>query len=209
MLLRLGAPIEGIGIQGHFQEDLTPIPRLLTILDRFAVFGLPIQITEPDFTTWDEPLQADYTRDFLTAMFSHPSVTDFLVRGFWEKAHWIPGAAYYRADRSPRPAGEVRRDLVFRQWWTKDLTIRSVAVVEKTAAAVRVRLDFPTIPFGRYAIQYRQNFEDDPVGVPFATAPTEPATLSDIETNGQLQTVYVDAALPRGFFSVALVVEEI
>jgi Rieske Fe-S protein len=90
-----------------------------------------------------------------------------------------------------------------------DLTIRSVAVVEKTAAAVRVRLDFPTIPFGKYAIQYRQNIEDEPVGVLFATTPTGPATLSDIETNGQLQTVYVDAALPRGFFSVALVVEEI
>ena len=118
-LLRLGAPVQGIGMQGHFQEDLTPIPRLLTILDRFAKFGLPIQITEHDFTTWDEQLQADYTRDFLTAMFSHPSVSDFLIWGFWEKAHWIPGAAYYRADWSLRPAGQAWRDLVFRDWWTK------------------------------------------------------------------------------------------
>ncbi len=118
-LLRLGAPLQGIGMQGHFQEDLTPIPRLLKILDRFAQFGLPIQITEHDFTTWDEQLHADYTRDFLTAMFSHPSVTDFLVWGFWEKAHWIPSAAYYRADWSLRPAGQAWRDLVFRDWWTK------------------------------------------------------------------------------------------
>ena len=118
-LLRLGAPVQGIGMQGHFQEDLTPIPRLLKILDRFAKFGLPIQITEHDFTTWDEQLQADYTRDFLTAMFSHPSVSDFLIWGFWEKAHWIPGAAYYRADWSLRPAGQAWRDLVFRDWWTK------------------------------------------------------------------------------------------
>ncbi len=118
-LLRLGAPLQGIGMQGHFQEDLTPIPRLFKILDRFAQFGLPIQITEHDFTTWDEQLHADYTRDFLTAMFSHPSVTDFLVWGFWEKAHWIPSAAYYRADWSLRPAGQAWRDLVFRDWWTK------------------------------------------------------------------------------------------
>jgi GH35 family endo-1,4-beta-xylanase len=118
-LLRLGAPLEGIGMQGHFQEDLTPIPRLLAILDRFAALGLPIQITEHDFTTWDEPLHADYTRDFLTAMFSHPSVTDLLIWGFWEKAHWIPSAAYYRADWSLRPAGQAWRDLVFRDWWTK------------------------------------------------------------------------------------------
>ncbi len=117
-LLRLGAPIGGIGMQGHFQEDLTPIPRLLTILDRYAKLGLPIQITEHDFTTWDEQLQADYTRDFMTAMFSHPSVSGFLIWGFWEKAHWIPNAAYYRADWSLRPAGQAWRDLVFRDWWT-------------------------------------------------------------------------------------------
>jgi GH35 family endo-1,4-beta-xylanase len=117
-LLRLGAPVQGIGMQGHFQEDLTPIPRLFTILDRFAKFGLPIQITEHDFTTWDEQLQADYTRDFMTAMFSHANVSGFLIWGFWEKAHWIPAAAYYRADWSQRPAGKAWRDLVFRDWWT-------------------------------------------------------------------------------------------
>jgi hypothetical protein len=52
-------------------------------------------------------------------MFSHPSVTDLLIWGFWEKAHWIPSAAYYRADWSLRPAGQAWRDLVFRDWWTK------------------------------------------------------------------------------------------
>jgi GH35 family endo-1,4-beta-xylanase len=118
-LLRLGAPLEGIGMQGHFQEDLTPIPRLLALLDRYAALGLPIQITEHDFTTWDEPLQADYTRDLMTAMFSHPSVDAFITWGFWEKAHWIPDAAYYRADWSRKPAGQAWRDLVFRDWWTK------------------------------------------------------------------------------------------
>ncbi len=117
-LLRLGAPIGGIGMQGHFQEDLTPIPRLLTILDRYARLGLPIQITEHDFTTWDEQLHADYTRDLMTAMFSHPSTSGFIIWGFWEKAHWIPSAAYYRADWSLRPAGQAWRDLVFRDWWT-------------------------------------------------------------------------------------------
>ena len=117
-LLRLGAPVQGIGMQGHFQEDLTPIPRLLTILDRFAQLGLPIQVTEHDLTTWDEQLHADYTRDFLTALFSHPGVEGILVWGFWEKAHWIPSAAYYRADWSLKPAGQAWRDLVFQQWWT-------------------------------------------------------------------------------------------
>ena len=117
-LLRLGAPVEGIGMQGHFQDDLTPIPRLLTILDRFARLGLRIQVTEHDLTTWDEQLHADYTRDFMTALFSHPSVDGIVTWGFWEKAHWIPGAAYYRADWSLKPAGKAWHDLVFQQWWT-------------------------------------------------------------------------------------------
>lgn len=117
-LLELGAPVGGIGMQSHFGEDLTPIPRLIEILDRFGKFGLPIQATEHDVNTWDEALQADYTRDYMTALFSHAAVGGIITWGFWEGSHWIPNAAYYRKDWSLRPAGEVWRDLVFRQWWT-------------------------------------------------------------------------------------------
>jgi GH35 family endo-1,4-beta-xylanase len=122
-LLEKQTPLGGIGIQGHFNEQLTPVPRLWEILDRFAKFGLPIQITELDVNTYDEALQADYTRDFLTAMFAHESVSGVLTWGFWEKRHWIPNAAFYRADWSPRPAAQVWQDLVRKKWWTSaDLT---------------------------------------------------------------------------------------
>ncbi|MEA3208767.1 MAG: endo,4-beta-xylanase [Chthoniobacter sp.] len=117
-LLADKAPLEGIGIQGHFAEPLTPIPRVWEILDRFAKFGLPIQITEFDVNTYDEALQADYTRDFLTAIFAHESVSGVLTWGFWEKRHWIPNAAHYRADWSLRPAGQVWLDLVQKRWRT-------------------------------------------------------------------------------------------
>ena len=113
-----GAPVQGIGIQGHFSEDLTAIPRLTEILDHFATFGLPIQITEFDFNTYDEQLQADYTRDFLTAMFSHASISGVMVWGFWETRHWIPAGAFYRADWSLRPAGKVWKELTQKTWWT-------------------------------------------------------------------------------------------
>ncbi len=117
-LLAAGAPVQGLGVQSHFGEDLTPPEQMLAILDRFGALGLPIQGTEHDINVWDETLQADFTRDYLTVMFSHPSVIGVLVWGFWEKAHWIPNAAYFRADWSPRPAGTVWQDLVRRQWWT-------------------------------------------------------------------------------------------
>lgn len=90
-----------------------------------------------------------------------------------------------------------------------DMSIRSVAVQEKTAAAIRVRLDFPALPYARYQVLYRQNLEDEPVAVLFSATPTGPATLSQVEASAAAQTVYVDAALPRGFFSIALVVDVI
>jgi GH35 family endo-1,4-beta-xylanase len=115
-----GVGLGGIGIQGHFDGNLTPVPRLGEILDRFATFGLPIQITEFDVYTLDEQLQADYTRDFMTMVFSHPSTVGILTWGFWEKVHWLPEAAIYRTDWSLRPAGQVWYDLVFQQWWTPE-----------------------------------------------------------------------------------------
>jgi endo-1,4-beta-xylanase len=119
-LLEQQAPLEGIGLQSHFGDDLTPPPRLLQVLDRFAQFGLPLLITEHDINVADEQLQAEYTRDFLTAVFSHPAVDGVLTWGFWEGRHWRPQGAYFRRDWSVRPAGQVWLDLVHDQWWTRD-----------------------------------------------------------------------------------------
>ncbi len=112
------APLEGIGMQAHFTPPLTPPARVVEILERFATFGLPIQITEHDIHTADEQLQADYTRDFLTAAFSHPAVSGILTWGFWEGHHWQPEAALVRKDWTLKPAGEVWQRLVKTQWWT-------------------------------------------------------------------------------------------
>ena len=116
-LLDHGAPLEGIGMQGHFGAP-TPPEKMLEILDRFATFGKPIRITEFDFETSDEQLQAEFTRDLLTVCFSHPKVDAFLMWGFWEGRHWKPKGAMLRRDWSPKPNFEVWRDLVHKQWWT-------------------------------------------------------------------------------------------
>ena len=113
-----GAPITGLGMQSHFGGTPTPPERMLSILDRYAALGLDISITEHDIDTNDEQLQADFTRDFLTTVFSHPSVVAVLTWGFWERSHWRPNAAYYRSDWSVTPAGQVWLDLVNKKWWT-------------------------------------------------------------------------------------------
>lgn len=113
-----GAPIGGIGFQGHFGGNVIPPTRLLSTLDQFGKFGLPIAITEFDINTQDEQLQARYMRDVLTATFSHPAVHSVIMWGFWEGRHWLPDAALYRRDWSIRPHGQVWLDLVKGNWWT-------------------------------------------------------------------------------------------
>ncbi|HJS06079.1 MAG TPA: endo-1,4-beta-xylanase, partial [Pirellulales bacterium] len=114
-----GAPIEGIGMQGHFGSGLTGVPRMLQILDRFAAFGLPISATEFDVTVADEQVQADFTRDFMTTLFSHPAVNGILTWGFWQNAHWRPEAAMFRSDWTIKPNGQAWVDLVHTLWNTE------------------------------------------------------------------------------------------
>jgi endo-1,4-beta-xylanase len=113
-----GAPIGGIGFQGHYGGNVTPPVYVLSGLDRFAKFGLPIAITEFDMNTTDTALQSAYMRDFLTACFSHPAVNQVIMWGFWEGRHWLPDAALFNRDWTIRPHGQVWLDMVKKTWWT-------------------------------------------------------------------------------------------
>lgn len=114
-----GAPIDAVGVQGHVgRQPRNPVD-VLNDLDLLAKVGLPVQITEFDINSPDEELQGDYTRDFLIALYSHPSVTGFTMWGFWQGKHWKPDGAMYRTDWSEKPNAKVWRDLVRNQWLTK------------------------------------------------------------------------------------------
>jgi GH35 family endo-1,4-beta-xylanase len=114
-----GYPIQGLGLESHFTAlQPTPPADLYNLLNRYASLGLPLEATEFDIVTPDEQLQADYTRDFMTVLFSHPDVTAISTFGIWEKNIWNPLAALYRPDWSLKPNGQVWHDLVTRQWWT-------------------------------------------------------------------------------------------
>ena len=117
-LLEEGAPLGGIGEQGHFGGSPPSPLQVLETFDRFARFGLPIQISEFDIDTSDTELQVAYTRDFLTAAFSHPAVTGVICWGFWEGRHWKPRAAFWDTRWKLRPNGQAWVELVKGQWWT-------------------------------------------------------------------------------------------
>ena len=114
-----GAPLGGLGLQAHISANPSPPANVLAVLDRYAALGLPVRITEFDVNTDDEQLQADYTRDFLIALYSHATVVGFQTWGFWENAHWIPKAAMYRADWSEKPNTRAYKSLVLDQWRTR------------------------------------------------------------------------------------------
>lgn len=117
-LLDNGAPVSGIGIEGHIFDTAISIPEFLSTLDRFAKFKLPIKITEFDMLSSDRQLQADVTRDVMTAVFSNPATTGFIMWGFWDGKQWLNNAPIYFQDWSLKPSGKVYMDLVFNQWWT-------------------------------------------------------------------------------------------
>ena len=116
--LKNGVPLGAIGMQGHFRAPLPSIPQALATLDRFAQLGLPIEVTEFDVNVADQDAQARYLRDMYTLLFSHPAVDGILMWGFWEKAHWLPRAALFRADWTIKPNGQAFLDLVQHQWMT-------------------------------------------------------------------------------------------
>ncbi|MGY4386107.1 endo-1,4-beta-xylanase [Pedobacter sp. UYP24] len=113
-----GAPIDGMGVQGHLGRSPRSPELVLKDLDQLATANLPIEITEFDMNTDDENLQADYTRDFLIACFSHPAVNGFIMWGFWEPAHWIPNASMFRKNWEEKPNAEVWRTWVLNKWKT-------------------------------------------------------------------------------------------
>ncbi len=114
------APLDAIGMQGHFGSQLTVPEEVLAILDRFARLGKPIMVTEYDIGVEDEELAGQFTRDLLTALFSHPAVVGFVMWGFWDGSHWKGNAPLYRRDWSLKPAGAVFRELVLKTWRTDE-----------------------------------------------------------------------------------------
>lgn len=123
-LLACRVPVQGIGFQGHIPErfDPTPPEELLATMDRFATFGLPLQVTEFDFETTDRDLQARYTSDFLVAVFSHPAMTGLVTWTPFEYARGEgpkPDAAFFDWRLQEKPNGEAWNALVNGAWRTR------------------------------------------------------------------------------------------
>lgn len=129
-LRQLGAPIEAIGVQGHFEERVDPVI-VKERLDVLAELGLPIWVTEYDSVHPDPNRRADNLEALYRVAFSHPAVKGVLMWGFWAGAHWRgENAAIVNYDWSLNEAGR-RYEKLLNEWTTQR--------VEKTDANGHVR----------------------------------------------------------------------
>ncbi|XP_050238693.1 endo-1,4-beta-xylanase 1-like [Mercurialis annua] len=77
-----GAPVGGIGIQGHIDSPVGPI--VCSALDKLGILGLPIWFTELDVSSINEHVRGDDLEVMLREAFAHPAVEGIMMWGFWE-----------------------------------------------------------------------------------------------------------------------------
>ncbi len=127
-LLNAGAPIGGIGIQGHLlQGQALDADRIKKVLEGLAQFNLPMKITEFDMRTLDEDAKVKGLENLYKVCFAHPLVDGILMWGFWQRSHWLSAnkeygikgyTALWEKNWTPTPSVEAYRNLVFNKWWT-------------------------------------------------------------------------------------------
>ncbi|GJN07532.1 hypothetical protein PR202_ga25371 [Eleusine coracana subsp. coracana] len=108
-----GAPVGGIGVQGHISHPVGEI--ICDSLDKLAILGLPIWITELDVTAENEHIRADDLEVFLREAFAHPAVGGIVLWGFWEMFMFREHAHLVDADGTINEAG--KRYLALKQEW--------------------------------------------------------------------------------------------
>ena len=111
--------VDALGLNGHFGRWLASPDILYAALEDLASIGIPMSITEFDVLIDDQELAGSYLRDFLTVVFSHPQVNQFILWDIWDGSHFRGNAPLLNEDFSLKPGGEAFIDLVFNEWWTE------------------------------------------------------------------------------------------
>ncbi|GER43610.1 glycosyl hydrolase family 10 protein /carbohydrate-binding domain-containing protein [Striga asiatica] len=108
-----GAPVGGLGIQGHIDYPVGPIVR--SELDKLATLGIPIWFTELDVSSENEYVRADDLEVMLREAYAHPAVEGVMLWGFWELFMSRENAYLVNAEGEVNEAG--KRFLKLREEW--------------------------------------------------------------------------------------------
>ncbi len=90
-LLDAGAPIDGIGLQGHFLLGPPPLQDLMSVMQDWEALGLEVAITELDIPTpfLNEEAQAVQYQTVMTACLSVAACREVTFWGFTDKHSWL------------------------------------------------------------------------------------------------------------------------
>lgn len=108
--------IDGVGIQCHIGSDLTPPKKVLYLLNFYAGLNKRISISEFTMDIQEPKIREQYTKDFMIAAFSHPSVSEFLFWGFVEDER--KKVDIYKKDWTIGAMGKAYFSLVHDTWKT-------------------------------------------------------------------------------------------
>ncbi|MCU4740630.1 endo-1,4-beta-xylanase [Natronoglomus mannanivorans] len=124
-----GIDLDGAGMQAHhYANERISSDEIMSVLDRYADYGVGLRITEFDMfgDNWDQQMEADYLHRFLKTTFSHPAMEEWLMWGIWDPLHWgpelgdDPNAPLYDDDWNEKPSYDAYVDLVFGEWWNDE-----------------------------------------------------------------------------------------
>ncbi len=113
-----GAPIDGVGMQGHFFSAMPSFDELKKRINQVKVLGLPMSVTEFDMAGNS---YTDMER-VLYAVFSEPQIHNFTMWGAWDGNQWRGNGPLFYKNWDLKPSGKAWMDLVHGRWWT-DSTI--------------------------------------------------------------------------------------
>lgn len=140
--LDAGVPIDAIGIQSHQHQGYWGAEKLMIVLERFKRFGLPIHFTENtlisgklmpphiedlnDFQTSDWPSepegeerQKNQLEEMVRILFDEPMVKAVTTWDMSDGAWLNAPAGLLRKDNSCKPAYDMLKDLVKKEWHTE------------------------------------------------------------------------------------------
>ncbi|MGJ9372572.1 endo-1,4-beta-xylanase [Nesterenkonia sp. CF4.4] len=139
--LEAGIQIDAIGLQSHMHKGYRGEEQIWNVMERFARFGLPLQMTEttlvsgelmpghigdlndyivdewPSTPAGEERQAEEIARHFKT-VFSHPAAESLTYWGMTDHGSWLGApSGLLRADGSRKPAFDALRSLIKEDWW--------------------------------------------------------------------------------------------
>lgn len=146
--LDAGIPIDAIGLQTHMHQGFRGEERIWSVLERFARFGLPLQLTETTLLSGDlmppeivdlndyiveswpstpegEARQADELVRHYRTVVAHPAVESLTYWGLTDDGAWLGApSGLVRADGTRKPSFDAVRGLVRGEWWHAPRALR-------------------------------------------------------------------------------------